>query len=122
MKILYITNWKEIARHSGGFINDYQNDLVFYGLKELYGNDVVDSTQIPSLYKENQSRINKAALWGGMTAFWLLDTDNTDRTAIEEKIQSHYYDIIIYGAIQRCQDYYPLVSKYYKPKEIILID
>ena len=51
MKILYITNHIDIARASGGFINDYQNDLVFYGLRELFGDDVVDSTQIISLYK-----------------------------------------------------------------------
>ena len=30
MKVLYVTNHIDIARASGGFINDYQNDLVFY--------------------------------------------------------------------------------------------
>ena len=46
MKILYVTNHTSIAIASGGFISDYQNDLVFYGLRELFGDVVVDSTQI----------------------------------------------------------------------------
>ena len=51
MKILYVTDHRQIARASGGFISDYLNDLTFFGLKELYGDDVIDSTPIISLYK-----------------------------------------------------------------------
>jgi hypothetical protein len=112
----------DIAIASGGFINDYQNDLVFYGLRELFGDDVVDSTQIVSLYKEFEGKIPSQHLWGGMTAFWLIGDNNIDRTNIEEKIKDQYYDLIIYGAIKRCKDYYDLVSKYYPSNKIILID
>ena len=122
MKILYITNHLDIARVSGGFINDYQNDLVFYGLRELFGDDVVDSTQIISLYKEYEGRIPSQHLWGGMTAFWLIGDNNIDRTNIEEKIKDQYYDLIIYGAIKRCKNYYDLVSKHYPANKVILID
>ena len=122
MKILYITNYLDIARASGGFINDYQNDLVFYGLRELFGDDVVDSTQIISLYKEYKNKIHPQHLWGGMTTFWLIGDNNIDRTNIEDKIKNHYYDLIIYGAIQRCKQYYDLVSKIYPTNKIILID
>lgn len=122
MKILYITNHVDIARASGGFINDYQNDLVFYGLRELFGDDVVDSTQIISLYKEYENQIHPQHLWGGMTTFWLIGDNNIDRTNIEEKIKDRYYDLIIYGAIRRCNNYYDLVSKHYPPNKVILID
>ena len=122
MKVLYVTNHIDIARASGGFINDYQNDLLFYGLRELYGDDVVDSTQILSLYKEYEGKINLQNLWGGMTAFWLIGDNNIDRTNIEEKIKDKYYDLIIYGAIKRCKNYYDLVSKVYPADKIILID
>jgi hypothetical protein len=122
MKILYITNYMDIAKASSGFINDYQNDLVFYGLKELFGDDVVDSTPIISLYKEYKEKISSQNLWGGMTTFWLIESDNVDRTNIEEKIKDQYYDLIIYGAIKRCKNYYDLVSKYYPPNKVILID
>lgn len=122
MKILYITNYDEIARINGGFVNDYQNDLLFYGLRELYGDDVVDSTQIVSLYKEWENRIHPQNMWGGMTAFWLIGENNIDRTNINQKIKDKYYDIIIYGAIKRCKNYYDLVSKVYPADKIILID
>jgi len=121
MKILYVTNHEGIER-SGGFVNDYLNDLVFYGLRELYGDDVVDSTQIISLYKENEGRIHPRRLWGGMTAFWLIGENNIDRSNIKQKIKDNYYDLIIYGAIQRCKDYYDLVSQYYPNNKVILID
>ena len=122
MKILYVTNYIDIARASGGFISDYINDLVFYGLRELFGDDVVDSTQIISLYKEYEGKIHPQHLWGGMTAFWLIGDNNIDRTNIEEKIKDRYYDLVIYGAIKRCKQYYDLVSKYYPPNKVILID
>lgn len=122
MKILYITNHIDIAKASGGFISDYQNDLVFYGLRELFGDNVVDSTQIISLYEEYEGKINPQHLWGGMTAFWLIGENSIDRTNIEDKIRDRYYDLIIYGAIKRCKQYYDLVSKVYPPNKVILID
>jgi hypothetical protein len=112
----------DILRASGGFVNDYQNDLVFYGLREMFGDDVVDSTQILSLYKEHEGRIHPQHLWGGMTAFWLIGENNIDRTNIEEKIKDKYYDLVIYGAIKRCKNYYDLVSQVYPADKIILID
>jgi hypothetical protein len=122
MKILYVTNHMDIAKASGGFINDYQNDLLFYGLRELYGDNIVDSTQILSLYKEYEGKIHPQHLWGGMTSFWLIGDNNIDRSNIEEKIKDKYYDLIIYGAIKRCKNYYDLVSKVYPADKIILID
>ena len=122
MKILYVTNYVDIAIASGGFINDYQNDLLFFGLRELFGDDVVDSTQIIPLYKEYQHKIRPQNLWGGMTAFWLIGSNNIDRTNIEEKIKSKFYDLIIYGAIKRCKNYYDLVSSVYPANKIILVD
>jgi hypothetical protein len=122
MKILYVTNFKQIGMASGGFISDYQNDLVFYGLRELYGDDVVDSTQIVSLYKEWEGKIPQQHLWGGMTTFWLIGENNIDRENIEQKIKDQFYDLIIYGSIKRCKDYYDLVSQHYPDNKVILID
>ncbi len=122
MEILFITNYNSIAKASGGYISDYQNDLLFHGLYELYGVNVIDSTPIVSLYKEYESRIDKRSLWGGFTSFYLINKDLVDRTDIEQKIQNKYYDYVIYGAWRRCKDYYPLVTKHYSPTEIALID
>ena len=122
MKILYVTDHRQIAIASGGFISDYLNDLTFFGLKELFGDDVVDSTPIISLYKEYKDQIHPMYLWGGMTSFWLLDKNTADRSNIKEKIQDKYYDLIIYGAIKRCRVYYDLVSKVYPDNKVILLD
>ena len=123
MKILYITNHNSIIKESGGYINDYLNDLLFYGLTEIDNIDVVDSTPIIHLYKENENKINPQMLWGkGFTSTFLIEKDNIDRTNIESKIQDKFYDLIIYGTINRCLDYYDLVSKIYKPDKIFLID
>jgi hypothetical protein len=83
---------------------------------------VVDSTQIVSLYKEYEGRINQRNLWGGMTAFWLIGQNNIDRTNIEAKIKDKFYDLVIYGAIRRCTNYYDLVSSVYPANKIIVVD
>ena len=123
MKILYITNHLNILRQSGGFLNDYLNDLLFYGLTEIKEVEVVDSTPIIHLYKENQNKVLQKNLWGkGFTSTFLIDEDKVDRTNIEEKIKDKYFDLIIYGSIKRCLDHYELVSKIYPKEKIFLID
>ena len=126
MKILYITNHNTIFRKSGGFINDYLNDLIFNGLKELeYENqitEVVDSTKIIHLYKENENKIDKKYIWGNMTSVWLLDKDTSDRSNLEQKIKDRYFDVVIYGSYRRCLDYYDIVSKCYDKRKIFLLD
>ncbi len=73
MKILYITNHNQIFQQSGGYLNDYLNDLLFYGLTELENIEVIDSTPIIHLYKENQSKISNQYLWGkGFTSTFLM--------------------------------------------------
>jgi hypothetical protein len=123
MKILYITNYIDIAKASGGFINDYLNDLLFHGLTELENIEVIDSTPIIHLYKENQNKIPIHHLWGkGFTSTYLINNNNIDRSNIEEKIKDKYFDLIIYGAVNRCLDYYDIVSKIYPSNKIFLID
>ena len=123
MKILYITNYNSISRISGGYINDYLNDLLFHGLNELKEIEVIDSTPIIHLYKENQIKIPTQYLWGkGFTSTFLIDEDNKDRSEIEIKIKNKYFDLIIYGSVNRCLDYYDLVSSVYPDNKIFLID
>lgn len=123
MKILYITNHQQILKQSGGYLNDYLNDLLFYGFTELDGVEIIDSTPIIHLYKENEIKIPTQHLWGkGFSSSYLIDKDTFDRTNIEEKIKDKYFDLIIYGAVKRCLDYYDLVSSIYPSNKIILID
>jgi len=123
MKILYITNHTQILKQSGGYLNDYLNDLLFYGFTELEGVEIVDSTPIIHLYKENKSKIPVQNLWGyGFTSTFLIDKDTIDRNNIEEKIKDKYFDLVVYGSVKRCLDYYDLVSSIYSSDKIIMID
>lgn len=126
MKILYITNYKQIFSQTGGFINDYLNDLTFYGFYELWKDNVieeiVDSTPIVHQYKSNQTQVNKQYIWGGMTSNWLINEDDINRTDLISKIENKYYDLVIYGASRRCLDYYSIVSKVYDHKKIVMLD
>lgn len=120
-KILYITDHNK-SEAKGGCVSDYLNDLTFYGLKELYGDDVIESTSIKHLYKENYNNYNHSRLFNVFSGIWLLDKDNADRNNIEDKIKDKYFDLIIYGSIRRCNDYFNLVTKIYPKDRIILID
>ena len=123
MKILYVTNHLNSMRASGGYLNDYLNDLLFHGLYELENVEVIDSTPIIHLYKESVGKIPVKNLWGkGFSSTFLIDKDTVDRKDIVEKISNKYYDLVIYGSINRCSDYYDLVSQVYPKDKIFLVD
>lgn len=113
MKILYITKGDHV---------DYQNDCAIIGLKELFGSDVVDVHTSLHTYKSfDKNRVS--SLYGkGMTVTRVIDDIDVDRTDIANKIINHFFDIVVYGSIWRCSDYFNEVLQYYKPYEIIIID
>ena len=45
-----------------------------------------------------------------------------DRENIEDKINERYFDLIIYGSIHRCDDYFELVSSKYDKEKILILD
>jgi len=113
-KILYL---------SGNIHPDYLRCLTLHGFKENFGKMCHDYPKVPHIYKTNYINYNK--LYGkGITYTNLLDStlhdDNLDNT-IEQDIERKYYDIIIYGSYHRGMPYYDLVTKIYKPSEIILL-
>ena len=114
MKILFISPTN---------IPEYQCDAVFHGLRSLFGNNVVDVNKITYMYNSFPEE-EKTKLYGkGFTLYGLLDDDgNIDRSDLESKIKNQYFDLIIYGSIQRCQDYFPLVLESYSSEQIIFID
>ena len=112
MKILYICP---------GDTPDYQCDLIFIGLRNLLGTDIVDLNKIEYLYKEYDKPRN--LLYGkGFTYTNTLDILEIDRSDIENKIKARYYDKIIYGSIHRNNQYLAPVLTHYNSKDIIFID
>jgi len=125
MKILYVTNWKDIYEQSGGYRNDYLNDLLFYGLVENLGNNVISTTTIDHLYKKNKELIPTNQLWGnGFTSTFLIDiNDHFNNTfKLKQKVEDKDFDFIIFGSWNRCREDYNWISKIYPKEKIILID
>lgn len=114
MKILYITKNIDI---------DYLNDTVFHGLVTLYGDDVIDSNYLWYLSKCDESRLNKLYRRGFSVGNIIEENRiNLDRSNLEDKISQKYFDLIIYGSIWKCDDYYDLVCQHYDFNNIIMLD
>lgn len=113
MKILFICAAEGI---------DYMSDCLFHGLVKD-GHDVIDSKY--QWYLSNGITLEqKQSLYGrGMTISGNLpDRKDINREDIESRIQSHEFDLIVYGSIWRCNDYLDTVKKCYKPNEVVIID
>jgi hypothetical protein len=121
MKILFINNFKNV---------DYLNDGVFHGARSLFGSDCVDSTFAWYMYRQQiedyikyQNRQLEAPLYGmGYNIAGKLDDMEIDRSDIPEKIKDKYFDLIVYGSVHRCMDYWDIVQHVYEPNKVIFID
>ena len=104
MKILFISssNVKQDNRP-----NDYMHDIVLHGLRELYENSVIDYPGVWYMYRDEVKKRNYdiSNLWGkGFTLYNLLSNyQQIDRTDIENKIKTNYFDFIIFGSIDKAQ-------------------
>jgi hypothetical protein len=117
MRILYISN---------GQSPDYLSDMLLHGFRSEVGTDVVDIERPWYMYAAEfaDGRHDKSKLYGrGFTMFGLLGDDSAiDRTDIEQKIRSKYFDLIIYGSIQRCCRFLKEVLLSYPPEQIVFVD
>ena len=114
MNILYVTVGK---------LDDYLNDMIFHGLYTLFGNQVVDSNCMTFMYKPYMTDKNRSIIHGkGFTLYGTIEKDDIDRTEIDKKIRSRFYDLIIYGSVHRYLEYYDLVKQYYPKNRIAFLD
>ena len=109
MKILFISK-KEI---------DYLANTILHGLVCLYGDDVVDFPYIDFLCESSDVLKDKRLFSLRGT---LPDRSHIDRSNIEQKIREHYFDLVVYGSSTRNDTYLPIVLRYYKVKEVIMMD
>jgi hypothetical protein len=119
MKILYIGTDVEIPVHP---LVDYQNDCLLIGLKELYGDDVVDVNRRKHLYTDYPEELVPNNYGKGFTVTRCIEEDNADRTDIENKIKSKYFDYVVYGSVWRNTDYLKLVLDNYDRNKIAFVD
>jgi len=120
MKILYIHPNSE----DNQFYNDYMNDLLLHGLRDLYGENVVDYPGCWHLYQDeiNNRKYNEEKFWGkGFSIKNILNNfDTIDRENINQKIKNKYFDLVIYGSIRRSNSFLEDVIKY--DNKFIFID
>ena len=99
MKILFISS-SNVKRDSR--LNDYMHDIVLHGLREIYGNSVIDYPGVWYMYRDEVKKrsYDISNLWGkGFTLYNLLSNyQQIDRTDIENKIKANYFDFIIFGS------------------------
>ena len=112
MKILYI----HTDDNDHQFYNNYMNDLLLHGLRELYGNDVIDYPGCWYLYNDEikKRKYDEKRFWGkGFTIKNILENFNLiDRENIRQKIRNRYFDLVIYGSIRRSDLFLDEVIKF----------
>ncbi len=114
MKILYI---------SGAAGPDYQCDMLFHGLRELLGAEVIDAQRLWYMYMSEVTPEVKRKLYGrGFTVYGRLEEPEVDRTDLQGKIRSKYFDLIVYGSAWRNLDCLSLVTEAYPPSRIAFVD
>ncbi len=117
MKILYLSNSDRC---------DYMRDMLAHGLRSLLGPDLVDAVKIDTLY---DTYPNRGQLYGkGFTLYGLLPDIEVDRTEIDVKIKSHYFDLVMFSSVPRFNENHELffllglVLESYPRNQIIFID
>jgi len=113
MKILFI---------SAGDNIDYQADCLFVGLREMFGAEVVDANKHHHAYLSHPEAACRQMYGMGMSVTRLLDDIEVDRTDIEAKIRTRYFDLIVFGSIFRNVDFLELVIGNYPADKIIAVD
>lgn len=119
MKILYLSN---IGLPPSFPYEDYLNDMIFHGMRSLFGENCVDVARNKSMYKGYPQNPDKPMYGKGFTLYGTLDDIKVDRDDIECKIKNTFFDYVVYGQCTRSRPYLKLVHEHYPRRKIIMID
>jgi hypothetical protein len=101
MKILFISGLNEKESKP----NDFMHDMVLHGLRNVYGDSVIDYPGVWYMYRDEVKKrsYDMNNLWGkGFTLYNLLSNyQQIDRTDTEKKIKTNYFDFIVFGSIHK---------------------
>ena len=105
MKILFITQLSKEFLQISNIVNDIVSDMILHGLKEVFGNNVIDFPGAWYMYKDEiQKRpLVDKKLWGNGFNYYdsFTNYNSIDRDDIKNKIKNNYFEFIIYGAYPR---------------------
>ena len=130
MKILILRQPQVPAGFPGGIAGGacYQTDMLFNGLRNLIGNEVVDYERTWWMYQDDfgPGKLDPDVYCPrGFTIYRTLESDaGVDRTDIEEKIKNNFFDLIIFGYTHYGirPGSWELVTKHYPKNKIVWID
>jgi hypothetical protein len=112
MKILYFTSPNP----------DNLEDACLHGLRMLFGPDCVDYPKKEVMYRNFSARPH-TELYGNLFTVWrTLDDIPVDRTDIDRRIRSNYYDLVIFGSFYRTQPFLQYYHRWLDRKRTVLID
>jgi len=130
MKILILRKPQTLAGYPGGVHGGacYQSDMLLHGLRGKLGNDVVEYERAWWMYYNDFG----PGKWDpdiytpkGFTIYRTLGDDSeVDRTDIEEKIKTRYFDYVVFAYTHyglRLGSW-ELVTQYYPKNRIIFVD
>jgi len=111
MKILFFTSET----------NDYMEDCLLHGLRELLGNNLIDYPKKEIMYRQTQD--TSIPLHGlGFTLTGLLQNIDIDREDIFKKIQTNYFDYIVFPSIYRQYNLFKKLNKWLTPSRTVFVD
>jgi len=120
-------NAKKILYLSGDPMPDYLRCLTLIGFKEKFKSDCHDYIKVEHIYKDIKHNFNydkmssKGFTYSSVFNYNEYRDDNLDKS-IENDIINNYYDVVIYGSINRGTPFIELVKNKYENNKIIFLD
>jgi hypothetical protein len=112
MKILFVTSSNP----------DNLEDAILHGLRTVYGADCIDYPKKEVMYRNFSARPH-TELYGNLFTLWrTLDDIPVDRTDVERRLKKGYYDLVIFGSIDRTQPFYRYYRQWLDRRTTILLD
>jgi hypothetical protein len=98
---------------------DYLRCLTLIGMKQILGNQCVDSVHVPHIYEDYPT---PEMLYGkGFSYTRILPVSAKSPPVTLEEIQSHAFDLVVYGSVHRGLPYLEEVKRVYHPNEIVFL-
>lgn len=98
---------------------DYLRCLTLIGMKQILGNQCMESVLVPHLYDDYP---NPSALYGkGFTYSRILPVSAKPPLIHISELRNGSFDLVVYGNIHRGMPYWDEVVKAYPPERIVLL-
>lgn len=116
MKILFV------AENSGV---DYMPNCLLHGLYEIENVEVYLTSDLWYMFDGNDEKELLQLYGKGFSVTNRIPRNKKcvqDKETVLARLKEHFYDVVIYGSVFRCMDYFDQVLQSYDKKEVIFVD